>query len=170
MLCVFWLQRHGSHRAADRRPKGRPQRHLRRQRGAASGHAHFSPPLCACSVSQSILSLQIRPEQVCTPTDPGPVFIVVECPGEEFVGSLCTNQTLKRSRFESLPPHACLLLPLSAEVLCRLVQVPNRRDGGRRRAGGPHDPRVGPEHGSVPQLDGEVWKSQSGFVSLAAFP
>lgn len=39
---------------------------------------------------------QIRPEQVCTPTDPGPVFVVVECPGEEFVGSLCTSQTLKR--------------------------------------------------------------------------
>lgn len=45
----------------------------------------------------------------------------------------------------------------SVEIQRRLVQIPNGRDGGRRRAGGPHDPRVHPENGSLPELDGEVW-------------
>uniref|UniRef100_A0A6Q2YAJ6 Zinc phosphodiesterase ELAC protein 2 n=1 Tax=Esox lucius TaxID=8010 RepID=A0A6Q2YAJ6_ESOLU len=35
---------------------------------------------------------EIRPEEVCTPTDPGPAFIVVECPSEEFVQPVCNNQ------------------------------------------------------------------------------
>uniref|UniRef100_A0A6Q2ZIJ5 Zinc phosphodiesterase ELAC protein 2 n=1 Tax=Esox lucius TaxID=8010 RepID=A0A6Q2ZIJ5_ESOLU len=38
---------------------------------------------------------EIRPEEVCTPTDPGPAFIVVECPSEEFVQPVCNNQQLK---------------------------------------------------------------------------
>ncbi|CAL1587575.1 unnamed protein product [Knipowitschia caucasica] len=39
---------------------------------------------------------QIRPDQVCTPTDPGPVFLVVECPTEDFIPHVCTNQQLSR--------------------------------------------------------------------------
>ncbi|MEQ2202270.1 hypothetical protein XENOCAPTIV_004192, partial [Xenoophorus captivus] len=49
---------------------------------------------------------QIRPEQVCTPTDPGPVFIVVECPSEEFIEGVCTNQQLRR--FPSTTEHLVL--------------------------------------------------------------
>lgn len=44
---------------------------------------------------------QIRPEQVCTPTEPGPVFMVLECPSEAFVEAVCSNQQLRRWRFNS---------------------------------------------------------------------
>ncbi|KAL0198802.1 hypothetical protein M9458_007342, partial [Cirrhinus mrigala] len=39
---------------------------------------------------------QIRPEELCTPADPGPVFIVVDCPSEDFIHPLCTNHVLQR--------------------------------------------------------------------------
>lgn len=40
--------------------------------------------------------LQLHPEELCTPTDPGPVFIVLECPHEGFVDALCENETFRR--------------------------------------------------------------------------
>lgn len=40
--------------------------------------------------------LQLHPEELCTPADPGPVFIVLECPHEGFVDALCENETFRR--------------------------------------------------------------------------
>lgn len=47
-------------------------------------------PKLACLV------LQILAEELCTPPDPGPAFIVVECPDEGFIQPICDNATFKR--------------------------------------------------------------------------
>lgn len=55
------------------------------------GVMRFGGCVCVCT-------FQIQPDEVCTPADPGPVFLVVDCPSEEFVQPLCTNQVLGRWR------------------------------------------------------------------------
>uniref|UniRef100_A0A8D0CS66 Zinc phosphodiesterase ELAC protein 2 n=1 Tax=Sander lucioperca TaxID=283035 RepID=A0A8D0CS66_SANLU len=62
--------------------------------GLPVGTAAIGPLIAALKDGKSVTyeGKEIRPEQVCTPTDPGPVFIIVECPSEEFVEALCTNR------------------------------------------------------------------------------
>uniref|UniRef100_A0A3B3ZX46 Zinc phosphodiesterase ELAC protein 2 n=1 Tax=Periophthalmus magnuspinnatus TaxID=409849 RepID=A0A3B3ZX46_9GOBI len=53
---------------------------------------------------------EICPEQVCTPTDPGPVFLVLECPSEEFIPEVCSNPQLHVSGADdpaALVVHMC---------------------------------------------------------------
>ncbi|KAA8585514.1 hypothetical protein FQN60_004208 [Etheostoma spectabile] len=57
----------------------------------------------------------IRPEQVCTPTDPGPVFIIVECPSEEFVKALCTNRQLRRYQLGGTEDPAALIVHMTPD-------------------------------------------------------
>lgn len=64
---------------------------------------------------------EIRPEQVCTPTDPGPVFIVVECPSEEFVDALCSNEQLKRHQAGTEDP-AVLVVHMTPESVLNTDQ------------------------------------------------
>ncbi|KAI9515216.1 hypothetical protein NQZ68_026958, partial [Dissostichus eleginoides] len=59
-----------------------------------------------CGKSVMYEGKQIRPEQVCTPTDPGPTFIIVECPSEDFIEAVCSNQQLRR--FPSTTEHLIL--------------------------------------------------------------
>ncbi|NXP37942.1 RNZ2 protein, partial [Leiothrix lutea] len=40
---------------------------------------------------------ELFPEELCTPTDPGPVFLVLECPHEGFVDAVCQNETFQRA-------------------------------------------------------------------------
>lgn len=42
------------------------------------------------------ICLQLSPEELCAPGDPGPVFIVLECPHEGFVDAVCENETFRR--------------------------------------------------------------------------
>uniref|UniRef100_A0A8C6UDR1 Zinc phosphodiesterase ELAC protein 2 n=1 Tax=Neogobius melanostomus TaxID=47308 RepID=A0A8C6UDR1_9GOBI len=62
--------------------------------GLPVGTAAIGPLIKALKDGRSVEyeGREIRPEQVCTPTDPGPVFLVVECPSEKFIRSVCTNQ------------------------------------------------------------------------------
>ncbi|XP_015735579.1 zinc phosphodiesterase ELAC protein 2 [Coturnix japonica] len=39
---------------------------------------------------------ELSPEELCAPGDPGPVFIVLECPHEGFVDAVCENETFRR--------------------------------------------------------------------------
>lgn len=66
--------------------------------GLPVGTAAIGPLIKALKDGRSVEyeGREIRPEQVCTPTDPGPVFLVVECPSEDFIHSVCTNQQLLR--------------------------------------------------------------------------
>lgn len=93
------LQRHRGDRSAHCGSEGRQKCDVRRQRGAMFGcsvmkwrRRRFS----ATRADAACLMPQIRPEQVCTPTDPGPVFVIAECPSEEFVEAVCTNRQLRR--------------------------------------------------------------------------
>lgn len=56
----------------------------------------FSDWLLVWLLFADLVFVQIRPEQVCTPTDPGPIFMVVECPSEAFVEAVCSDQQLRR--------------------------------------------------------------------------
>ncbi|XP_022916728.1 ribonuclease Z, mitochondrial isoform X2 [Onthophagus taurus] len=38
----------------------------------------------------------VQPTDVCEPDDPGPIFIVIDCPSEEYLDSLLENMKLKR--------------------------------------------------------------------------
>lgn len=87
-------QRHRRHRAAHRRLEEREEHHVRGPGGAAASRLLIGRQCCA--VFADCMFEQIRPEQVCTPTDPGPVFIVVECPSEAFVEAVCCEQQLSR--------------------------------------------------------------------------
>ncbi|XP_035768491.1 zinc phosphodiesterase ELAC protein 2 [Neolamprologus brichardi] len=92
--------------------------------GLPVGTAAIGPIIAALKAGKSIVheGKEIRPEQVCTPTDPGPVFIMVECPSEEFLGALCTNQQLGRSLGE---PQAALHVPnVRAECLLKFQLRP----------------------------------------------
>lgn len=96
-------QRHRGDRSAHRGSEGRQKRDVRRQRGAVFGRSVIKRRFSATRADAACLVLQIRPEQVCTPTDPGPVFVIVESPSEEFVEAVCTNQQLRRwLRLDSL--------------------------------------------------------------------
>uniref|UniRef100_A0A8C4HZW8 Zinc phosphodiesterase ELAC protein 2 n=1 Tax=Dicentrarchus labrax TaxID=13489 RepID=A0A8C4HZW8_DICLA len=66
--------------------------------GLPVGTAAIGPLISALKDGKTITynGKEIRPEQVCTPSEPGAVFIVVECPSEEFIEAVCTNQQLKR--------------------------------------------------------------------------
>uniref|UniRef100_A0A8C4I175 Zinc phosphodiesterase ELAC protein 2 n=1 Tax=Dicentrarchus labrax TaxID=13489 RepID=A0A8C4I175_DICLA len=65
--------------------------------GLPVGTAAIGPLISALKDGKTITynGKEIRPEQVCTPSEPGAVFIVVECPSEEFIEAVCTNQQLK---------------------------------------------------------------------------
>ncbi|KAM9843204.1 zinc phosphodiesterase ELAC protein 2 isoform 2-T2 [Aulostomus maculatus] len=63
---------------------------------------------------------EIQPEQVCTPAEPGPVFIVLQCPSEDFVEAVCTNQQLRRCQTEDDPP--VLVVHMAPESVLNLDQ------------------------------------------------
>lgn len=87
-----------------------------RELGLPVGTAAIGPLIRALKDGQSVEyeGREIRPEQVCTPTDPGPVFLVVECPSEEFIHSVCTNQQLQRHVSGTEDP-AALVVHLAPE-------------------------------------------------------
>ncbi|MEJ1273087.1 elaC ribonuclease Z 2 [Cricetulus griseus] len=52
---------------------------------------------------------KITPDELCTPPDPGPAFIVVECPDEGFIQPICDNDTFKRYQGEADAPVALVV-------------------------------------------------------------
>ncbi|KAJ0001567.1 hypothetical protein NQD34_006587 [Periophthalmus magnuspinnatus] len=64
---------------------------------------------------------EICPEQVCTPTDPGPVFLVLECPSEEFIPEVCSNPQLQRHVSGADDP-AALVVHMCPESVLRSGQ------------------------------------------------
>uniref|UniRef100_A0A3B3SZR5 Zinc phosphodiesterase ELAC protein 2 n=1 Tax=Paramormyrops kingsleyae TaxID=1676925 RepID=A0A3B3SZR5_9TELE len=65
--------------------------------GLPVGTAAIGPIIAALKDGRSVTfeGREIHPEEVCTPSDPGHAFIVLECPSLEFVQPLCTNETLR---------------------------------------------------------------------------
>uniref|UniRef100_A0A8C0YAG8 Zinc phosphodiesterase ELAC protein 2 n=1 Tax=Cyprinus carpio carpio TaxID=630221 RepID=A0A8C0YAG8_CYPCA len=70
-----------------------------KEMGLPVGTAAIGPIIEALKAGKTVThdGKEIRPEELCTPADPGPVFIVVDCPSEDFIQPLCTNHVFQRS-------------------------------------------------------------------------
>ncbi|TNM97165.1 hypothetical protein fugu_015321 [Takifugu bimaculatus] len=88
-----------------------------RELGLPVGTAAIGPLIAALKNGRSITyeGREIRPEQVCTPTDPGPVFIIVECPSEAFVEAVCGEQQLSRYQTGGSEDAPALVVHVSPE-------------------------------------------------------
>uniref|UniRef100_A0A8C3LBK7 Zinc phosphodiesterase ELAC protein 2 n=1 Tax=Chrysolophus pictus TaxID=9089 RepID=A0A8C3LBK7_CHRPC len=66
--------------------------------GLPVGTPAILPIITALKNGESITfeGKELSPEELCTPGDPGPVFIVLECPHEGFVDAVCENETFRR--------------------------------------------------------------------------
>ncbi|XP_030592240.1 zinc phosphodiesterase ELAC protein 2 isoform X1 [Archocentrus centrarchus] len=92
--------------------------------GLPVGTAAIGPIIAALKDGKSIVheGKEIRPEQVCTPTDPGLVFIIVECPSEEFAAALCANQQLERYQTGGTEDPAALVVHITPESVLKTDQ------------------------------------------------
>ncbi|XP_022595167.1 zinc phosphodiesterase ELAC protein 2 [Seriola dumerili] len=92
--------------------------------GLPVGTAAIGPLISALKAGNSITfkGKEIRPEQVCTPADPGPVFVIVECPSEEFVEAVCTNQQLRSHQTGGTEDPAVLVVHITPESVLKTDQ------------------------------------------------
>uniref|UniRef100_A0A669BHD7 Zinc phosphodiesterase ELAC protein 2 n=1 Tax=Oreochromis niloticus TaxID=8128 RepID=A0A669BHD7_ORENI len=92
--------------------------------GLPVGTAAIGPIIAALKDGKSIVheGKEIRPEQVCTPTDPGPVFIIVECPSEEFLGALFEVVTPSRYQTGGTDDPAALVVHMTPESVLKTDQ------------------------------------------------
>ncbi|KAM9345998.1 zinc phosphodiesterase ELAC protein 2 [Symphorus nematophorus] len=92
--------------------------------GLPVGTAAIGPLIAALKDGKSVTyeGKEIRPEQVCTPTDPGPVFIIVECPSEEFVEAVCTNRQLRRYQSGGSEDPAVLVVHMTPDSVLKTDQ------------------------------------------------
>uniref|UniRef100_UPI003AADF4DA zinc phosphodiesterase ELAC protein 2 isoform X2 n=2 Tax=Centroberyx gerrardi TaxID=166262 RepID=UPI003AADF4DA len=95
-----------------------------KERGLPVGTAAIGPLIAALKDGRSVVheGKEIRPEEVCTPTDPGPVFIVVECPSEDFVEAVCSNQQLGRHQTGGAEEPAALVVHMTPESVLKTDQ------------------------------------------------
>ncbi|XP_072225105.1 zinc phosphodiesterase ELAC protein 2 [Leuresthes tenuis] len=95
-----------------------------KQLGLPVGTAAIGPLIAALKDGKSIVyeGKEIRPEQVCTPTDPGPSFIVVECPSEDFVEAVCANRQLRRYQTGGTEDSAVLVVHITPESVLNTDQ------------------------------------------------
>ncbi|XP_027014740.2 zinc phosphodiesterase ELAC protein 2 isoform X2 [Tachysurus fulvidraco] len=89
--------------------------------GLPVGTAAIGPLISALKDGRSITyeGKEIQPDEVCTPADPGPVFLVIDCPSEVFVQSLCTNQVLTRYQSEGSEGSAALVVHMTPESVLK---------------------------------------------------
>ncbi|XP_051888754.1 zinc phosphodiesterase ELAC protein 2 [Pristis pectinata] len=66
--------------------------------GLPVGTSAIGPIVAALKAGNSVVfeGKEIRPEDVCTPADPGPIFLVLECPSKEFIHPVCENEQLQK--------------------------------------------------------------------------
>ncbi|XP_067043243.1 zinc phosphodiesterase ELAC protein 2-like isoform X1 [Acropora muricata] len=56
---------------------------------------------------------QIKPEQVMGPSQPGPVFLIIDCPSTDFISSLVSNEHLSRHFEDGSCPTAVIIIHLT---------------------------------------------------------
>uniref|UniRef100_UPI00398F1774 zinc phosphodiesterase ELAC protein 2 n=1 Tax=Pristiophorus japonicus TaxID=55135 RepID=UPI00398F1774 len=85
--------------------------------GLPVGTSAIGPIVAALKDGNSVMfeGKEIRPEQVCTPTDPGPTFLVLECPSKEFIEPICENEQLKRFQTGGSESPAALVVHMAPE-------------------------------------------------------
>ncbi|NWI85453.1 RNZ2 protein, partial [Pitta sordida] len=89
--------------------------------GLPVGTPAILPIITALKNGESITyeGRELFPEELCTPTDPGPVFLVLECPHEGFVDAVCDNETFRRYQ-EGLPEkQVALVIHMTPESVLR---------------------------------------------------
>ncbi|XP_014742317.1 PREDICTED: zinc phosphodiesterase ELAC protein 2 [Sturnus vulgaris] len=89
--------------------------------GLPVGTPAILPIITALKNGESITfeGKELFPEELCTPTDPGPVFLVLECPHEGFVDAVCENETFRRYQ-EGVPEHqVALVIHMTPESVLR---------------------------------------------------
>ncbi|XP_074826641.1 zinc phosphodiesterase ELAC protein 2 isoform X2 [Natator depressus] len=89
--------------------------------GLPVGTAAIGPIIAAVKDGKSVTfeGREILPEEVCTPPDPGPVFIVVECPHEGFVDAVCENDMFRRYQEGKAEGHVALVIHITPESVLR---------------------------------------------------
>lgn len=87
--------------------------------GLPLGTAAIGPIIAALKNGQCVTyeGKEILPEEVCTPSDPGAVFIVIECPSEEFIKPILENEQLKRYQTEGSENPASLVVHMTPETV-----------------------------------------------------
>ncbi|KAG1929992.1 zinc phosphodiesterase ELAC protein 2 [Pimephales promelas] len=88
-----------------------------KEMGLPVGTAAIGPIIEALKAGKSVThdGKEIRPEELCTPADPGPVFMVVDCPSEDFIQPLCTNHVLQRYQSGGSEDSAALVVHMTPE-------------------------------------------------------
>ncbi|KAL7826657.1 hypothetical protein AOLI_G00318660 [Acnodon oligacanthus] len=87
--------------------------------GLPVGTAAIGPIIAALKNGKSVTyeGKEIQPEEVCTPTDPGPVFLVIDCPSAQFIQPLCTNDVLQR--YQNGEDGATLVVHMTPESVLK---------------------------------------------------
>ncbi|XP_012681292.1 zinc phosphodiesterase ELAC protein 2 [Clupea harengus] len=90
--------------------------------GLPLGTAAIGPIIAALKDGKTVTyeGREIHPEEVCTPADPGPVFMVVDCPSEEFIQPLCNNQQLQRYQTGGSEDSALLVVHMTPESVLKM--------------------------------------------------
>ncbi|OCT62738.1 hypothetical protein XELAEV_18043829mg, partial [Xenopus laevis] len=85
--------------------------------GLPVGTAAIGPIITELKAGKSITyeGREIFPADVCTPADPGPIFIVVECPSEKFVMPIVENETFKRYQEKQSECPVALVIHMTPE-------------------------------------------------------
>uniref|UniRef100_A0A671RSY9 ribonuclease Z n=1 Tax=Sinocyclocheilus anshuiensis TaxID=1608454 RepID=A0A671RSY9_9TELE len=88
-----------------------------KEMGLPVGTAAIGPIIEALKAGKTVThdGKEIRPEELCTPADPGPVFTVVDCPSEDFIQPLCTNHILQRYQTGGSEDSAALVVHMTPE-------------------------------------------------------
>ncbi|XP_044531116.1 zinc phosphodiesterase ELAC protein 2 [Gracilinanus agilis] len=85
--------------------------------GLPVGTSAIAPIIAAVKAGKSVNyeGREILPEEVCSPPDPGSVFIVVECPDQGFIDPICENDTFRRYQEEESETHVAVVVHMTPE-------------------------------------------------------
>ncbi|XP_042308509.1 zinc phosphodiesterase ELAC protein 2 [Sceloporus undulatus] len=89
--------------------------------GLPVGTAAIAPIITAVKDGKNIMfeGREILAEEICTPMDPGAIFIIVECPHEGFIDAVCENDTLKRYQEGKQENPVALVIHITPEPILR---------------------------------------------------
>ncbi|XP_051573039.1 zinc phosphodiesterase ELAC protein 2-like [Myxocyprinus asiaticus] len=101
-----------------------------KEMGLPVGTAAIGPIIDALKAGKTVThdGKEIRPEELCTPADPGPVFIVLDCPSEEFIQPLCTSHILQRYQTGGSEDSAALVVHMCPESVLNTDQYKSWMD------------------------------------------
>ncbi|KAF7248999.1 Zinc phosphodiesterase ELAC protein 2, partial [Varanus komodoensis] len=89
--------------------------------GLPVGTAAIAPIIAAVKDGKNIMfeGREILADEICTATDKGAVFIILECPHEGFIDAVCENTTLQRYQEGKQENHVALVVHITPEYVLR---------------------------------------------------